>query len=200
MKTIRLHGELGKRFGREFKLDVQTPAEAVRALRVIVPGFHAYLVEHAKSAFKVFVGGSNRSDDAAAPCSDREIIRIAPTVQGANAIGRIVLGAALIYFSGGLAAGLMGTGLMSASATAAGISASLVGVGVSMVLGGVVQLLSPQQSYDSAASESPENKPSYNFNGPVNTTAQGHPVPLCYGRMIVGSAVISAGLETRQQA
>ena len=69
-----------------------------------------------------------------------------------------------------------------------------------MVLGGVVQLLSPQQSYDSASSVSPENKPSYNFNGPVNTTAQGHPVPLCYGRMIVGSAVISAGLETRQQA
>ena len=39
MKTIRLYGELGKRFGREFKLDVQSPAEAVRALRVIVPGF-----------------------------------------------------------------------------------------------------------------------------------------------------------------
>jgi len=36
---------------------------------------------------------------------------------------------------------------------------------------------------------------SYVFNGAVNTTAQGHPVPVGYGRMIVGSAVISAGID-----
>ena len=34
----------------------------------------------------------------------------------------------------------------------------------------------------------------YHFNGVVNTTAQGNPVPLGYGRMIVGSAVVSAGI------
>ncbi len=191
IKTIRLYGELGKRFGREFKLDVQSPAEAVRALRVIVPGFQAYLVEHAKSAFKVFVGGSNRSDEVGAPCSDMEVIRIAPTVQGASAVGRIILGVALLAF-----AWWNPLGWTAGSAMLTGVT----GMGMSMVLGGVVQLLSPQQTYDSAASERPENRPSYNFNGPINTTAQGHPVPLCYGRMIVGSAVISAGLETRQQA
>ena len=191
IKTIRLYGELGKRFGREFKIDVQSPAEAVRALRVIVPGFQAYLVEHAKSAFKVFVGGSNRSDEVGAPCSDREVIRIAPTVQGASAVGRIILGAALIALA------VWNPVFLGMSK---GVVAGVMGYGISMVLGGVVQLLSPQQTYDSAASERPENRPSYNFNGPVNTTAQGHPEPLCYGRMIVGSAVISAGLETRQQA
>lgn len=191
IKTIRLYGELGKRFGREFKLDVQSPAEAVRALRVIVPGFQAYLAEHAKSAFKIFVGGSNRSDEVGAPCSDMEVIRIAPTVQGASAVGRIILGVALLAF-----AWWNPLGWTAGSAMLTGVT----GMGMSMVLGGVVQLLSPQQTYDSAASERPENRPSYNFNGPVNTTAQGHPVPLCYGRMIVGSAVISAGLETRQQA
>ena len=191
IKTIRLYGELGKRFGREFKLDVQSPAEAVRALRVIVPGIQAYLAEHAKSAFKSFVGGSNRSDEVGAPCSDMEVIRIAPTVQGASAVGRIILGVALLAF-----AWWNPLGWTAGSAMLTGVT----GMGMSMVLGGVVQLLSPQQTYDSAASERPENRPSYNFNGPVNTTAQGHPVPLCYGRMIVGSAVISAGIETRQQA
>lgn len=195
IKTIRLYGELGKRFGREFKLDVQSPAEAVRALRVIVPGFQAYLVEHAKSAFKVFVGGSNRSDEVGAPCSDREVIRIAPTVQGASAVGRIILGAAMIALAIWNPMGWIALGALGAVGTTA-----LFSMGMSMALGGVVQLLSPQQTYDSAASERPENRPSYNFNGPVNTTAQGHPVPLCYGRMIVGSAVISAGIETRQQA
>ena len=49
-------------------------------------------------------------------------------------------------------------------------------------------------------SERPENKPSYSFNGAVNTTAQGHPVPVGYGRLIVGSAVISAGIDVDEIA
>jgi len=32
----------------------------------------------------------------------------------------------------------------------------------------------------------------FGFSGPVNTTAQGNPVPIGYGRLIVGSVVISA--------
>jgi predicted phage tail protein len=38
MVTIRLLGEAGRRFGRQFKLAVKTPAEAVRALCVQIPG------------------------------------------------------------------------------------------------------------------------------------------------------------------
>lgn len=59
--------------------------------------------------------------------------------------------------------------------------------------GGVIQMLSPQQKGISAK-DNPDNGASYNFNGPVNTSAQGNPVPLLYGRMICGSAVISAGI------
>ena len=191
MKTIRLYGDMGKRFGREFQLDVQNPAEAVRALCSQVSGFRAYLHQHAQSAFKVFVGGRNAHEALMNPCGSNEVIRIAPTVQGASAVGRIILGAALIALA------VWNPVFLGMSK---GVVAGVMGYGISMVLGGVVQLLSPQQTYDSAASERPENRPSYNFNGPVNTTAQGHPVPLCYGRMIVGSAVISAGIETRQQA
>jgi predicted phage tail protein len=44
----------------------------------------------------------------------------------------------------------------------------------------------------------PENKPSFLFDGPVNTIAQGHPVPVGYGEMYVGSAVISAGIVTEE--
>ena len=40
----------------------------------------------------------------------------------------------------------------------------------------------------------------HNFNGPVNTTAQGNPVPVIYGEMIVGSATISAGIYSEDQA
>ena len=46
--------------------------------------------------------------------------------------------------------------------------------------------------------ERPENQPSYAFGGAVNTTAQGQPVPIGYGRMIIGGAVISAGITTEE--
>lgn len=190
MKTIILYGDMRQKFGREFRLDVKTPAEAVRALCSQLKGFRGYLHNHANDAFKVFVGGRNASDEIGSPCSDREVIRIAPVIQGAGSVGRIVLGAALIVFSEGIAGGLVAAGMKGAT------SAGVAMMGLSMVLGGVVELLSPTTSTDTATAESVTNTPSYNFNGPVNTTAQGHPVPLCYGEMIVGSAVISAGMTT----
>ena len=69
-------------------------------------------------------------------------------------------------------------------------------MGASLIMGGVIELLTPQQKVTSSG-DSADNTPSYNFNGPVNTTAQGHPVPLAYGEVMTGSAVISAGVVTR---
>lgn len=187
MKTIRLYGDMGKRFGREFQFDVKSPAEAVRALCSQVEGFRAYLHAHAQDPFKVFVGSRNAHDSIQFPCSDREIIRITPVIQGAGNAGRIVLGIILVVV-GYLASPMTG-----------GASLYLVGPGIGLIIGGVIGLLTPvPKNNNNSASESEyvENRPSYNFNGPVNTTAQGHPVPLAYGRLIVGSAVISAGMTT----
>jgi len=191
VKTIKLYGEMGKKFGREFELDVATPAEAVRALCSQIKGFRAYLHEHAQDSFKVFVGGRNAYDELTFPCSDKEIIRIAPVVQGASAAARIVIGIVLII----VAWWNPGTWAFLGQQIAA---SSVMMMGASMVMGGVIQLLSQvdTNTNSGSGSESANNTPSYNFDGPVNTTAQGHPVPICYGRMIVGSAVISAGLTT----
>ena len=68
-------------------------------------------------------------------------------------------------------------------------------VGTSLVIAGASQMLTPTPP---TPPEAPENKPSYVFNGAVNTTAQGYPVPIGYGRMIVGSAVISAGIVAEE--
>jgi len=77
--------------------------------------------------------------------------------------------------------------------------ATLYSVGTAMILGGVAQMIAPTPKANEP-SERPENKPSYSFNGAVNTTAQGHPVPVGYGRLIVGSAVISAGIDVDEIA
>jgi predicted phage tail protein len=180
MKTIRLYGDMGKRFGREHRFDVKTPAEAVRALCSQIQGFRSYLHEHAQSTFKVFVGGRNAHDGLQYPSSDKEIIRIAPTLQGSGAGARVVLGVVLVVV-GSLVPYFQ----------------FLVPIGASMIIGGVIEMLSPTPKIKSGVdAEKTENKPSYNFNGPVNTVAQGHPVPLAYGEIMTGSAVISAGMVT----
>lgn len=189
MKTIILLGELGKRYGRKHLLDVKSPAEAVRALCANFKDFAAFV--SASSDRNVGYRVLNMRDEVGEdelhnPASRR--ITIAPVVAGAGgSVGKILLGAALIaasLFVPGLAAvTLFGTTTLATVA---------FGVGVSLALGGVAQMLAPQPK---SIGPQEEQQPSYVFNGAVNTSAQGQPVPVGYGRMIVGSAVISAGIS-----
>lgn len=194
MKTIILLGELGKRYGRRHLLDVKSPAEAVRALCANFKDFAAFV--SASSERNVGYRVLNMREDVGAdelhnPASRR--ITIAPVIAGAGGtIGKILIGAALIAASF-LVPGLGAVALFGTT-TLATVAFS---VGVSLALGGIAQMLSPQPKFDGPQEE---QQPSYVFNGPVNTTAQGQPVPVGYGRMIVGSAVISAGISVEDIA
>lgn len=81
---------------------------------------------------------------------------------------------------------------------AASTQMALYAAAGSMAVGGVVQMLSPQVSGLRMRQE-PDNKPSYAFGGPVNTTASGNPVPLLYGQREIGGAIISAGVYAEDQ-
>jgi predicted phage tail protein len=72
-------------------------------------------------------------------------------------------------------------------------------MGAVVALGGVIQLASPTQT-GLSTKDSPDNGASYNFNGAVNTTAQGNCVPVHYGEGWTGSAVVSAGIYAEDQA
>lgn len=189
MRTVRLSGELGRKFGRVHKFLVRSPGEAIRALCANFPGFQQELMTaHERNVgYKVFNGGYQLEDakEVGDPASGD--ICIVPAIIGANATTRIIIGSVLI--AAGVVATVTGVG--------AGAAPYLFAAGTSLVLGGVVELLSPVAKISEPA-ENPENKPSYLFNGPVNTTAQGHPVPVGYGRLRVGGGVISAGISIDQ--
>lgn len=200
MREVRLYGHLGKRFGRVHRYDVRTPAEAVRALAATLDGFRAYLIEHSRPGYRVLAGREPRSVDTLMHPADG-VIKIVPVTAGAGSgIGQIIAGIALIVV--GVMTGGFGAGLVLSSAWAAGgatFAGYLAGnIGVALVIGGISQMLSPQPKL--TAAERPENLPSYAFDGPVNTVAQGNPVPICYGRMIVGSQIISAGMIAEEYA
>ena len=83
------------------------------------------------------------------------------------------------------AAAAMGTSSAAILATSAAGS-----MGVGLLLAGVASMLMPEPPEGSGA-ESAQN---YLFSGPVNNVKQGGPVPLVYGRAIVGSTTISGSV------
>ncbi|QWR81970.1 tail assembly protein [Cronobacter sakazakii] len=195
LKTVRLYGALGARFGRVHRLVIASPAEACRALSVILPGFEQYMqTAHLRGLrFAVFRGKKNIGQDELKHNSGEEDIRIAPVIAGSKRGGvlQTILGAVLVV--GALALGPVGIGAI------AGSTAMSIGLmGGSMMIGGVVQMLSPQPG-GLASRQDPDNAPSYAFGGPVNTTAMGNPVGILYGEREIGGAIVSAGIYTNDQ-
>lgn len=186
LKKIRLHGVLGDKFGRIHKLAVDSPQEAVKALSTIIPGFHRFMIDSERMGltFAVFEGKRNLSRDELALQANGEDIRISPVIIGSKKAGmfQTILGAVLVA-----------AGFVASFTPAAALSPYLYMSGASMMLGGVVQMLSPMPG-GLASRQSPDNKPSYAFGGPVNTIAQGNPVGILYGKRRIGGAIISAGI------
>ena len=189
LRTIRLYGQLGSRFGRVFRLAVNSPAEAVSALCAIRPGFQQYLARAKDQgmAFAVFIGTQNLTKEQLKDPPGGDDIRIAPVLLGSKRGGvlNVILGVVLIVVG------------------AYTNNVNLIVQGAVMVIGGVVQMLGPQPK-GLGAKDNVENRPNYSMNGTVNTQAQGNPVPLAYGGhdtkgMLVGSAVISGGIMAEDQ-
>lgn len=197
LRTLRFHGSLITEFGREFKYRAHNVPKMVSAAKNLIPNFEKYLLEaHQRGlTFAVFVGKRSVSLDEIEMTKGSETIHLVPVVIGSKRGGlfQTILGVALI--GAAMLTGPAGFAAFSAAGTWGG---ALALTGASMALGGVVQMLSPQQS-GIRMRQDPDNKPSYAFGGPVNSTAQGNPVSIGYGQREIGGAIISAGIYTEDQ-
>ena len=186
LKTIKLYGHLGKRFGKLHRLDVASPLDAIRALSVLQPGFRQALVQH-PGGYRVYMDAWPVEQREALQLTGQREVRIVPVISGAgNGIGQIFMGVALVV------AGIYAPELLPELGASAGIASTVgsmaISFGATLILGGLAQMLAKNPS-------KPNNNTSYLFNGPVNTTEQGNPVPVLYGRLIIGSQVISASIR-----
>ncbi|ELW84590.1 MULTISPECIES: tail assembly protein [Acinetobacter] len=184
LKTIRLYGVLGKKFGKEFKLAVESTREAVKALSVQVPGFEQFMLNaHEQGlAFAIFQDDENISEDQIDFDTGAKVIKIVPKVMGAGGNGgvlQLVLGAVLIvagFWTGGVTSNL---------------GVALIGAGAGMVVGGIAQMLTPKA--DAQDQNQDGNRANKSFGGAVTTIAQGNPVPILYGQREVGGFIVNAG-------
>lgn len=192
LRRIRVYGQLAKFLGRRvFQAEVASTAEAVRFLVANFPQLKRHMAEQ---HYRVSVGDWQQGlDDLHHPIGQNDI-RIVPVIGGAGGpVGRILVGAALIagsFFTGGATIGLLGL------AAPLAVSSVLAGVGASLVLGGVAQLLTPVPQTPSGPDSEQDPRKSFSFSGIQNTSRQGVPVPIVYGETLVGSVTISAGIDT----
>ena len=201
LSKIRVYGRLAKFLGqRVFEADVASAAEAVRFLVVNFPQLEEHMADQ---HYRVSVGSYDLTLDELHDPAGQQEIKVVPVLAGAGPAGRIIAGVALValsFFLPGAQIGLFGLGQIGLTALAAPVLA----IGASLVLGGVAQLLTPTpkvpQGPNGQVGADSQNDPrkSYSFSGIQQTSRQGVPVPIVYGETLVGSVVISAGIDTVQ--
>ena len=229
-QTVRLLGDLGERYGSEHKYhDLRSPADAIKLLCINSPAFQKELVEahHHGIAYTLVQAGEFLDyQDLHLPLGQNDLV-LTPVVAGSGGgVGKIVLGIALIAVAiaapgvGLFAGGALGFGVV---ATATGLAASLAAaagtIGIGLVLAGTAQLLAPQpviprldNNNRTAAGENTNatgpqgvsratsGEQSYAFTGPANTVGVGATVPLVYGKLLIGSHLLSSKVQVTDES
>lgn len=190
LRKIRLYGKLAKFIGhRVLKADVASTAEAIRFLLANWPELEQHMADQ---FYRVSLNDRDIDLDELHDPIGQQTIKIIPVVSGAGAVGRILAGIALV----------VGSIFIGPSALLFGIALKSVvfGIGASLVLGGVAQLLSPVPKLPTGPDTDNDPRKNYSFSSIQNTSRQGVPVPIVYGEVLVGSVVISAGIDVAQVA
>ena len=211
MKVVKVHGALKERLGQgTFEFNVETPAQAIKALCANFSGLDKWLIDSDKDgvAYKVLVGRSKITqgniEELSYPWSEKEVFQITPVIAGAGrGFGRFVLGAAMVgmaFATGGASLTFAQIPLANAGALTGiaftGIWAkAAVYLGAALVLSGVSDLLTPTPKTPEFE-EDPQN--SFYFSGVVNSARPGTPVPVCYGEVLTGSTTISSSVDVNQ--
>jgi predicted phage tail protein len=191
LRKIKLYGKLAKFIGkRVLEADVATAAEAVRFLLANWPELEAHMSDQ---HYRVSIGTYDIDLEELHHPAGAAPISFVPVVTGAGAVGRFLAGIALIALSFLIIP-------LGIAAAGAGIATAVGLAGASLLLGGIAQLLTPTPKIAQGVDKQDDPRKSYSFSGIQNTSRQGVPVPIVYGETLVGSVVISAGIDTVQVA
>jgi predicted phage tail protein len=208
MRVIRIYGRLAKFLKRRtFRAEVASAAEAIRFLLANFPQVEKHMADQ---HYRVSIGARALDAEELHEPAGGSDIAIVPVIGGAGAVGRIVAGVALVALASVVTFGTVG-GLFAAGA----LNSMVFGVGASLALGGVAQLLTPVPriagpgatamsgagaSANAAKADDNDPRKNYSFSGIQNTSRAGVPVPVIFGEVIVGSVVISAAIDVDQVA
>ena len=181
--TVILDGVMGKKFGKKWDLHINSPAQAIRLINANRPGFLHWIRDNLTQyeSYEVVCEYKNGNIEAIGEeelimNGDIKSIRFTPILTGTGNTLKIIGGVALVVI-----------GLYTHNS-------QLVMLGAGLALSGIAGALTSQPTLGLSDTQLRVDKTSYYFNGPSNTTMQGVPVSLIYGRCLVGSHPISVSL------
>ena len=196
LRKVKLHGELAEFVGhKEFDAVIRSTADAVKFLVCNFKGIEAHMNNR---YYRVIINDSDVAEEELHDPIGASDINIVPVITGSGGnFGKILLGAALIgsaFAFGGLT---FTGGLGKSLAAAGGFTKAAFGIGSALVLSGVSDMLFPMPKFKEYENEE-DPRISFSFSGVQNTARAGTSIPLCYGEIVTGSVVISAGIDTHQ--
>jgi predicted phage tail protein len=172
MTEVFLEGRLGQVLGRRFSFKTKTLKETLNAIEANTSRLRSYFLNSKKRAFAIFVDDKEVSIDRNLICNVRDKkVRIIPILFGAVAATSAAIVAAI---------GIK-TGVKVAVFIVGAVLAAALSFGISLLISKLMEPDDPQIVTTS----------SFIFGQAENVAKQGLPVPVGYGRFIVGSRVVS---------
>jgi len=198
-KRIHLHGYLADLYkGPPPEFEAESAAEAIYAFTRQTKAFN---VKPHQSKHCVRVVGFDNVSLLAHP-TDVEDIHIVPDFSGGGGGGggflKIAIGALLI--AAAFIPGMQGLVLIEATASTAAITGASVAfsLGLSLVLGGLMEIMSPAPKRESSGGPQAEAAASRYLGGPKNTTRIGTRIGILYGRGQVYGHILSFDTVAKQ--
>ena len=209
LRTVKVYGHLAEHCGQSvFEAVVRTPAEAIRFLLCNFPDLRGLMRD---GYYKVAVGPHDLQladcpEQLGYPLAADDVVQVIPVVSGAGGgkgLGMAVLGAVLIgtaVVTGGASLTFGAAGFGAVSGASIGLSVAAGNIGLGLVLGGVAQMISPQPPSLPEIDNDPRNPANnFGFSGIQQSAREGSTIPVVYGETVVGSIIISQGLNVDQE-
>lgn len=180
MIRLHLYGQLKKDYGDYMDFDARTPREAVTALAYQCPKYKKYLLDN---HWHIILGDKENE------ISEQELdihlgkyqeVHLIPAIEGQGKFVSTIAGGAL--FVVGAVTGFV----------------PLMVMGGAMVLGGLIAATTKMPGTKETKKEEIDKRASFLFSGAVNSSTQGLPIPRGYGRVLIGSSVVSASIYAEQ--
>ena len=190
-RKLIFQGSAGEALGTEWSVNAPTVADAFRIVHANNPKkYREYFEQDLEAEFTVKLAGE--ALDAAELLMhnlEGEDIVVTPIPKGSkNAVEKILIAVVLIVVSIYLGPEFLGTG-DTAKMLASGVKDFLMMMGTNLALQGIAELMAPDPSND-------KDEEGAMFSGPAQTVKHGQPVPICYGKMMVGGTPINFGFGT----
>jgi len=188
LRKVYLNGEIGEKFGRVAEVQAETVKDVIHYLDANYKGVKKYFLDSTEKdiGFTIKIADQYLDDDRelVLPLDKGDII-ITPTPVGSKGAIKIIIGAIILIYAWPLMAsgGILGSTMLAKIA---------VGVGLSLVMGGLMEMMAPDPSVDADAEGMEEG---YIFQGSEHTVPEGAPVPVLYGELRVPGQPISFNLE-----